>query len=377
MTTRQTIQAAAAAKAGAHVIQAPTLPEGAKGKPNACAAGAREGKSKWILFVDADTWFDPSFAPSLVSYAEHHDLEVVTAFLRQHTETLAERALLPYAVALYFTGVSAKNVNSLNSRECLANGQCLLFKRSAYQRIGGHQSVLRSVIEDVALAQRAKESGLKLRVIRAENLGHVRMYEGVRSIWRCFEKNSFRFPADQSMERSAGCPFLDSDHVLGPCAGACLPRSARCSSTPCPRVLQSHWSVVDSPFIASASLVSGSRMARSPGHLSVSVDRVEPECSLPSLAENPSGKNAMSERPLSYPVPWKLLFNLGPRFLDKTATSVDAFSAGICAQIHPAPSVAGCENLPPSARFVLVANHYQRKGLVDLASRCSADASHS
>ena len=71
----------------------------------------------------------------------------------------------------------------------------------------------------------------------------------------------------------------------------------------------------------------------------------------------------MSRRSISYGVPWKLLAGLAPHFLDKTATSVDAFSDGICQQIHPEPVVTGWEHLPESARFVLVANHYQRKGL--------------
>lgn len=67
--------------------------------------------------------------------------------------------------------------------------------------------------------------------------------------------------------------------------------------------------------------------------------------------------------PLSYPVPWKLVFGLGPHIANRTPTSVDAFSAGICAVMNPAPLVTGFEELPTSARFVLVANHFQRKGM--------------
>jgi 1-acyl-sn-glycerol-3-phosphate acyltransferase len=67
--------------------------------------------------------------------------------------------------------------------------------------------------------------------------------------------------------------------------------------------------------------------------------------------------------PVSYPVPWDLVFGLWPNMLRRTATSVDAFSASICSRIQPAPLISGWENLPPSARFILVANHYQRRGL--------------
>lgn len=66
---------------------------------------------------------------------------------------------------------------------------------------------------------------------------------------------------------------------------------------------------------------------------------------------------------VAYPVPWDLVFGLGPNIAKRTATSVDAFSAGICARIQPEPLITGWDNLPRSARFILLANHYQRKGL--------------
>ena len=185
--------AESARSAGAQVIAAPELPPGHRGKPNACAEGARHVSTKWLLFADADTWFDPPFAASLVAYAESARLPFVTAFLEQHCETLAEKALLPYAFALYFTGVSARAVNNPRSREALANGQCMLFDRAVYESIGGHSAVARSVVEDVAFARHAKQQGIPVRVIRAEHLGHVRMYDSFSAIWRGFQKNSFRF----------------------------------------------------------------------------------------------------------------------------------------------------------------------------------------
>jgi hypothetical protein len=62
-------------------------------------------------------------------------------------------------------------------------------------------------------------------------------------------------------------------------------------------------------------------------------------------------------------IPWKLIFSLGPNIIDRTATSVDAFTAQIVAGIVPPPLIAGVENLPANPTFVLAANHYQRKGL--------------
>jgi chlorobactene glucosyltransferase len=179
--------------AGARVIQAPPLKKGAAGKPNACLAGARATDSEYILFVDADTCYKPDFLPSLMTYARSHSLDMLTVFLRHDCTTWSERVVLPYAFALYFCGVNARNVNSKNSFDALANGQCLLFRRNIYDFIGGHNAVSSSIIEDVMLAFIAKRHRIRMKVMRAEHLGCVRMYEGFQAIRRGFEKNSFRF----------------------------------------------------------------------------------------------------------------------------------------------------------------------------------------
>ncbi len=66
---------------------------------------------------------------------------------------------------------------------------------------------------------------------------------------------------------------------------------------------------------------------------------------------------------LSYPVPWDLLAGHWRNFAARTPVSIDQFTEAIVARMNPPPLVIGAENLPPSARFVLAVNHYQRKGL--------------
>ena len=182
-----------ARSAGAEVIPAPPLGPGMKGKPNACLAGAAATYSRWVLFVDADTWYEPDFLPSLLAFVQGKQLLAASVFVRQERVSVFEKLLLPYAFALYFCGVNARRVNAPGSREALANGQCLLFRRDAYEFINGHRAVANSVIEDVALASILKRHRMAAAVLRAEHLGHVRMYDSFGAIWRGFQKNSFRF----------------------------------------------------------------------------------------------------------------------------------------------------------------------------------------
>jgi glycosyltransferase involved in cell wall biosynthesis len=182
-----------ARQAGAAVIPAPPLHGKSLGKPNACLAGAQASDSYWILFVDADTCYHASFLNSLTNYARSENLQAASVFLKQERITWAERMLLPYAFALYFCGVNARSVNNPKSREALANGQCVLIRRQAYEFIGTHAAVMNSVIEDVALARILKRHRMPARVLRAEHLGSVRMYDSFGAIWRGFQKNSFRY----------------------------------------------------------------------------------------------------------------------------------------------------------------------------------------
>lgn len=69
----------------------------------------------------------------------------------------------------------------------------------------------------------------------------------------------------------------------------------------------------------------------------------------------------MSE--IRYPIPWDVVFSIGPNIWNGLPTSVDRFSAGFAARIKPDPEVLGWEHLPADGRFILCANHYQRPGL--------------
>lgn len=66
---------------------------------------------------------------------------------------------------------------------------------------------------------------------------------------------------------------------------------------------------------------------------------------------------------IQYPVPWDQVFSLWPHLANGTKRNVDDFSGSIVRRMAPTPHLLGLEHLPQSPKFLLVANHYQRKGL--------------
>jgi glycosyltransferase involved in cell wall biosynthesis len=113
-----------ARKAGAGVLPPPDLPRGAIGKSNACAAGARLLTSRWILFADADTWYEPGFLESAVAAAEAGPLDFLSIYLRPEYRGVSAHLLGPLAVALYFCGS-----NPRRDPAALFNGYLLVRRR--------------------------------------------------------------------------------------------------------------------------------------------------------------------------------------------------------------------------------------------------------
>jgi cellulose synthase/poly-beta-1,6-N-acetylglucosamine synthase-like glycosyltransferase len=180
--------AEAARQAGAGVLHAPKLLRNGIGKANACAAGARALTSRWVLFTDADTWFEPGFIEAVVAYAEAGELSLLSIHLDPEYRGLAEHTLGPYARALALCGVGA-----VNSPRALFTGQCLLARLVSYSFIGGHSAGAIYLTEDIKLAMLAERHRLKFATARAQGMGRARMYEGYAGLRSGLERQAFRF----------------------------------------------------------------------------------------------------------------------------------------------------------------------------------------
>lgn len=67
--------------------------------------------------------------------------------------------------------------------------------------------------------------------------------------------------------------------------------------------------------------------------------------------------------PVRYPVPWDLIRGLTPCILGRRRRDINEFTRAIVARMNPPPRFEELGGLPEDPRFLLIANHYQRKGL--------------
>lgn len=159
-------------------IEEPPLPPGWVGKSWGCWTGARATRGEWILFMDADVRTHPSAVRTVLEWAEREHADLASIGSHIEMRSLWERIVLPFYIQMILVHLRAARVSRPRSKAAMANGQFLLVRREAYERIGGHESIRGAVLEDVALAERFRREGRSLRFAWAPTLASTRMYRG-------------------------------------------------------------------------------------------------------------------------------------------------------------------------------------------------------
>jgi Glycosyl transferase family 21 len=89
---------------------------------------------------------------------------------------MAEWLVQPIMTNLLAVGFDYVTINDPQNDNAFAAGPFMLFPRSAYSQIGGHRAVGSEVVEDVELARKVKQAGLKSQVLLGSDYISARMY---------------------------------------------------------------------------------------------------------------------------------------------------------------------------------------------------------
>lgn len=173
------------------VLDGQELPPGWLGKPWACWQGARAAAGDVLLFTDADTVHGPALLGKALSALQEEGADLLTVVGRQLMVTFWEKIVQPQVfltMLVRFPRFEAL-ARTPRWRDAIANGQFLLFRRDSYEAIGGHEGVRDEVVEDLALAQAVKRSGLRLRIRSAEQDLATRMYRSLPQLVEGWSKN--------------------------------------------------------------------------------------------------------------------------------------------------------------------------------------------
>ncbi len=174
------------------IINGKPLEKGWTGKCFACNQLHKASKGEYILFTDADTVHNKNSLRDSVTIALNRKADMLTLFPKMAMVSFSEKLLMPMLwftvmLLLPFYFVDKKGFVKFS----IGMGPFMMFKRSAYETIGGHNSVKNAIVEDVWLARKIKEHNLRLIAEDGQYLFNVRMYRNFTEIWNGFSKNIF------------------------------------------------------------------------------------------------------------------------------------------------------------------------------------------
>lgn len=173
---------------GARVVSAPPLPPGWLGKSWACHTGARVATGELLLFTDADTVHAPDSLGRAVAELERTGADLISVVPTHRVRALWERLQGVFHLLLLVACRAGTDAPRDRGERRFSVGQYLLFRRAAYRRIGGHETIKGRVAEDLALAARIERAGGRFSLVFAPGMMSVRMYpEGLGAFvqgWR-------------------------------------------------------------------------------------------------------------------------------------------------------------------------------------------------
>lgn len=156
------------------------------GKSWACELGATRATGDLILFLDADVRLAKDSIGKLVSQYENEKC-VISVQPYHHTEKNYEQLSLFFnIVQIAANGVCVPFKN----KSVGLFGPVILIKKEDYKFIGTHDSVKKSIIEDVSLGQNLIKSGKKFKLFMGGDNVSFRMYgDGFKSLYEGWSKN--------------------------------------------------------------------------------------------------------------------------------------------------------------------------------------------
>jgi len=173
------------------IVEEPPLPKGWVGKNWACYIGYKESKGKYLLFTDGDTIHDRKLLSNAIAKMEKEGIDFLTLIPSLEMRNVLVKMILPVVGQFIYVVNLAPYFNTDNKIGIFGNGQFMLFRRNAYEKIGGHEAVKNKLIEDFALASLMKDNGFRTRLYNGLALFKVRMYDTIKEMIDGWGKNFF------------------------------------------------------------------------------------------------------------------------------------------------------------------------------------------
>ena len=165
------------------LVEGAPLEDGWTGKNFAAHQLAKYAKGEYFIFTDADTVHFPKSISSAFGALITTKIDALSIYPRQLMVSFWERMSVPIiniALQCFIPFILIKK--SKSPLFSTAIGQFMLFKREAYEKAGGYESIKGHLVDDIQMSKRVKKSGYKFMVFDGKNTIFCRMYKNLEGV---------------------------------------------------------------------------------------------------------------------------------------------------------------------------------------------------
>ncbi len=174
------------------LLKGKPLPQDWLGKHWACHQLAQTADGELLLFVDADTTYQPDMLRHAAGAIIAEKAALISALPRQIVVTWSELLSVPAFYVSILCGIPLSLTNRQHNPLFLAViGQFLLFRREAYTAVGGYAGVRQNVVDDIAIGRKVIGMRFAYSLLDGNGLISCRMYRNFHQTWTGLTKSTF------------------------------------------------------------------------------------------------------------------------------------------------------------------------------------------
>jgi cellulose synthase/poly-beta-1,6-N-acetylglucosamine synthase-like glycosyltransferase len=167
------------------------LPDGWLGKNHALHQGYRATASEWMLFTDADVLFQPRALSKAVRYAEDHGFDHLVALPQIKSPSLVFMGVMNTFALMLEVRQRPWSASNPASSASLGVGAFNLVRRTAYEKVGGHEAISLRPDDDLKLGAHLKRAGFRQGVVYGNEEVSLQWYSSLAQFISGLMKNTF------------------------------------------------------------------------------------------------------------------------------------------------------------------------------------------
>ena len=177
--TAEVIQEFAKLDSRVRMFKGAELPSGWTGKNWASHQLSQEAIGDHLLFINADTILSEGTVSAAVTNSVNRAVDLLTVMPRRTVSCITEELIYPFIDWAVFCWMPMKIAHESGNPHLSATfGPFMLFKREAYEAIGGYESIRSNSLDDFELGRNIKRRGLKWMLFEGVNSVRVLAYKG-------------------------------------------------------------------------------------------------------------------------------------------------------------------------------------------------------